>query len=359
MLAASQPQGMVCRMSEQRITILDELNAGILGMEEFRDRVIDQVYSGLHQYCQIPDGYQHCELSTRLMDLESLGETELRFMLRHPPAEIINPHDSHVKAIQLFELLLSGDAMVCDHGDPLSPTIGAYLYGPPGSGKTHLMAAYGRRLKSLLDDKLADVRLMMNAVVDRTYLHYTERLATEEPIGQLTLENGAICARLPPQVEFWRTIEQFKQRLSEHEYQPTDLIYIGFKELFEVCKYSTERSAALRALENARVVFIDDIHPQSDAEQVQLVLHLLERRYELGRPGTFLTTNLQTRDLGGGDEMLGSRLLSRCAETLVTIDFSDCDDWRQTVKSRRVRLVEKEVERLMAMHRHREDRFGS
>jgi hypothetical protein len=62
---------------------------------------------------------------------------------------------------------------------------------------------------------------------------------------------------------------------------------------------------------------------QGDPEQVQLVLHLLERQYKLGLAGTFLTTNLLARDLGGGDEMLGSRLISRCAETLVTVDFSD------------------------------------
>ena len=52
------------------------------------------------------------------------------------------------------------------------------------------------------------------------------------------------------------------------------------------------------ALETARVVFIDDIHPQGDPAQVQIVLHLLERRYELGRAGTSLTTNLQTSQLG-------------------------------------------------------------
>ena len=67
----------------------------------------------------------------------------------------------------------------------------------------------------------------------------------------------------------------------------------------------------MAALENARVVFIEGIHPQGDPEQVRIVLHLLERRYELGRAGTFLTTNLDAHELGGGDEMLGRRLLSR------------------------------------------------
>ncbi|HKI74387.1 MAG TPA: hypothetical protein VJ998_07085 [Pseudomonadales bacterium] len=346
-------------MNDGRNVILDELNAGILSMQDFREQVIDQVYSGLHQYCQIPDGYQHCDLSTRQMDIESMDDDELRLLLRHPPPEIVNPHSSHIKAIKLFELLLSGDPMVCEQGDPLSPTIGAYLYGPPGCGKTHLMAAYGRRLKQQLDERLADVREMMGSVIDKAYVQYLQRRASEEterePLGQLKLEDDNIFIQSSPEDEFWHSMETFKRRLSEYDYQPTDLIYIGFKELFEVCKYSHERHAALRALESARVVFIDDIHPQDDPEQIQLVLHLLERRYELGRSGTFLTTNLQTRELGGGDDMLGSRLLSRCAETLLTIDFTGCDDWRQTVKARRIKLVEEEVERRMEGHLHLRD----
>lgn len=346
-------------MEDARKIILAELNAGILQMPAFRQQVINEVYSGLQQYCQIPDGYRHCDLATREMDVASLSDADIGLLLRDPPAEILNPAEPHIKTIQLFELMLSGDTMVCDNGDPLCPNIGAYLYGPPGCGKTHLMAAYGRRLKALLDERLTDVRRMMSEVIDRTYKHYTQRLATEEstgdPLGQLTLEGDRIDVQLSPEDEFWRTIDQFKQRLADYDYQPTDLIYIGFKELFEVCKYSSHRNEALKALENARAVFIDDIHPQGDPEQIQLVLHLLERRYELGRAGTFLTTNLPTHALGGGDEMLGTRLLSRCSEMLVTIDFSACEDWRKTVKARRIKLVEAEIARRASAHQHRDE----
>lgn len=342
------------------ISLLDKLEAGLVNRDQFLAEILNQVYSGLHQYCDIPDGYRHCTLATRLIDLGGLDEADLREILRHPPAEVVNPHASHIKAITLFHLLLSGDSLACDHGDPLTPTMGAYLYGPPGSGKTHVMAAYGRRIKERLDEKLKDVHKLMGQVIDDAYRRYSERVATEpeatdEAIGYLKLSKEGISTELAATDEFWQTIEQFKQRLSEYEYQPTDLIYIGFKELYEVCKYSSERHDAMRALEMARVVFIDDIHPQGDPEQVQLVLHLLERRYELGRAGTFLTTNLAARELGGGDEMLGSRLMSRCAETLMMIDFSDCEDWRQTVKSRRIKMVEDEVDRRAQSHRHQQE----
>lgn len=312
-------------VSGNKPTTLDKIEAGLLTREQFEYEVIDQVYAGLHRYCQIPAGYQHCELATREYDLDEMTDEDLRLLLKNPPTEIINPYESHLKAIELFELLLSGDAMVCDHGDALSPTIGAYLFGPPGSGKTHLMAAYASHIKDALDEKLGHVREMMGDVIEKAFETYNSRQVSEsethdESIGYLSLNED---------------------------------------ESLELCKHSSERHDAMRALENARIVFIDDVHPLGDPEQIQIVLHLLERRYELGRAGTFLTTNLKTTELGGGDEMLGNRLLSRCAETLVTIDFSDCDDWRQKVKSRRVKIVEDELKRRMQAHLHRKDSLDS
>ncbi len=339
-------------------TMLDKIEAGLLGRRDIEQEVINQVYAGLHQYCQIPAGYQHCDLTTQLVDLEGLDDHALRDLLNNPPPGIVNPSSSQLKAIEFFNLLLAGDALVCDNADPLSPTIGAYLYGPPGSGKTHLMAAYGRIMADRLDNELADAQKVMLDVINTAFNRYNHRQAREqeqvdENWGYAELNSDLKPEKyLSPAEEFWATINQFKDHLKTYDYQPTDLIYIGFKELYEVCKYKNERLDAMHALEQARIVFIDDIHPQGDPEQIQIVLHLLERRYELGRAGTFLTTNLTTQELGGGDAMLGNRLLSRCAEMLVTIDFSDCEDWRQKVKARRVALVEQELDRRLPNHPH-------
>jgi len=75
----------------------------------------------------------------------------------------------------------------------------------------------------------------------------------------------------------------------------------------------------------------------------------------LSLSATFLTTNLPTRELGGDDEMLGNSLMSRCTETLMMIDFSDRDDWRQTMLSRRITLATEELDHRMTAHQHRED----
>ena len=284
-------------------TLLDKIEAGTITATEFEAAVIDQVYAGMQQYCEIPEAYQHCELTSRQLDIESLPEQELRGLLRSRPAEIVNTGDAHIRAIEFFSMLLEGYNAVCDGGDPLAPTVGGYLYGPPGTGKTHLMAAYGRRLREELEQKLHHVHENFGDVLQRVFRQYTlrsvqESRATEGEVGYTTLTSQGhdYEKRSAPADEFWEAISDFQMRLAGYRYQPTDLIYIGFKELVEVVRGA--RRAAMDALETARVVFIDDIHPQGDPAQVQIVLHLLERRYELGRAGTSLTTNLQTSQLG-------------------------------------------------------------
>jgi hypothetical protein len=342
-------------MNSSEPTVLDRLQAGQLDRAEFRAIVLEEVYAGLHAYCRIPEGYSHCDLATRQVDLESLDDEGFRALLDSSPSEIINPQPSQVRAVELFRMLFSGDPLVCEDAQPMMPTVGAYLYGPPGCGKTHLMAAYGRKIQALLDEKLSDIHLMLDHYIDEAFLKFSARVATEreamdEDISYLRVDGEDIVRDESPHEEFWGTVSKLKKAIAEYEYQPTDVVYIGFQELFELCKYSSQRAFAMDALEKARVVFIDDIHPQGDPEQVQLVLHLLERRYELNRGGTFLTTNLTTTELGGGDAMLGGRLMSRCAEMLVTIDFSDCEDWRQTVKSRKIKMIDDELTRRAADH---------
>jgi hypothetical protein len=344
-------------MKNENASALDKLQAGLLGRDGFREEVLNQVYSGLHQYCRIPDGYRHCELATQAIDIEAMDDDHLRELLDNSPADIVNPYPSQIKAIKLFELLLSGDSMVCDNDDPLRPTLGAYLYGPPGTGKTHLMAAYGRKIIQHLGYRLRDIDGLLDKTIEDAFLRYNERVASEivptEVTGYHSLEGDEIVQFHSPEDEFWNAIATLKAQVAGYEYQPTDIIYIGFQELFEICKHASLRGDAMNALESARIVFIDDVHPQGDPEQIQLVLHLLERRYEMGRSGTFLSTNLETGELGGGDEMLGKRLISRCAEMLMLIDFSDCKDWRQTVKSRKIKLVEKALAHRVASHKHR------
>jgi len=55
-------------MLENQPSTLDKLLAGLLSRDEFRLQVLDDVHSGLYQYCQIPAGYDNRELATRHID---------------------------------------------------------------------------------------------------------------------------------------------------------------------------------------------------------------------------------------------------------------------------------------------------
>ena len=340
----------------QSATLLDRIEAGVVTQGEFEQEVLDEVYGGLARYCAIPDGYTHCRLGTEEKDLDALDNVQLRELLESPPDLIVNPYPVHRKAVEFFLMLIEGNRLVCDQHNPLLPTVGAYLYGPPGVGKTHIMAAYGLLVQKLMAEKLITVKDGLGDLIGQAFNRYSKGVAgkrledthADDNLGWIELTDTGIREMKGPQDQFWDEISDLKRRIREYPYQPTDMLYLGFKELYEIYRNTSLRSDAMNAIDNARIVFVDDIHPQSDREQIHIVLHLLERRYELGRAGTFITTNLDTTELGGGDQMLGQRLTSRCAETLVTFDFTGCDDWRTKIKSQRIRLIESEVDARVA-----------
>jgi hypothetical protein len=89
-------------MKDREPNVLDKLLAGQLDKTEFRQGILDEVYRGLHAYCRIPDGYSHCELATRQIDLDDLNDQGFRSLLDSSPPEIINPQLSQVKAVEFF-----------------------------------------------------------------------------------------------------------------------------------------------------------------------------------------------------------------------------------------------------------------
>ena len=122
------------------------------------------------------------------------------------------------------------------------------------------------------------------------------------------------------------------------------MLYLGFANLFDELQQDQDRHAKVfAALAGARIVFIDDIHPKGDPDRLRVIQQLIERRYELNRPGTFLTTNLTAEELGDGDRTIAQRLLSRCSENFINFNFNHCTDWRMAVKSRRIKLVEQSI----------------
>lgn len=350
---------------------LDRMLAAQVTPSQVARELVAEARAGLKPFCDIPEGYRGCRLDHAVCGLDDLPEAETRRLIENPSGAIMNPAPVHLQAIEFFRMILEGDPLVCEKRDALRPTLGAYLVGPPGVGKTHIMAAFGLCIKQRLDTELAKMQSAIVGLIERLYeitldqMEEWSRLPVDKdnrwvlsgPGLSATHKNDEndvmkramqadihMTKRASPEDRFAAAAKVLEQRVRAYTYQPTDMLYLGFEDLFDQLQGDkARRTRALSALETARVLFIDDIHPKGDPERILVIQQLIERRYELDRPGTFLTTNLTAEELGAGDRTVAQRLLSRCSENFIKFDFKDCDDWRLTVKSRRIRLIEKTI----------------
>jgi DNA polymerase III delta prime subunit len=302
---------------------------------------------------------------------------------------ICDPRKPHIEAIELLNLYLQGDPSVCENRDPFQPRFGVNFVGPPGCGKTHIMSAFARRMKEYHDKKLEGYQAMVLQFVNREYVAYQKAIAdvsnpnqptsvwkiestrdageealleklklgeTGEPsakrpplMAMASLIAGKLVEEKDPATVFLEKLTQHREALRRMQYQPPDLLYLDFDALWELYRTEGEtRSQVLAAIERAKVLFLDDVHPKGDSERVQIVLHVIEGRYAAGQMGTFMTTNLTTDELAGKDERIADRLKSRCSEMFYEVSFQGCDDWRTKVKRRRIDLAREHLERRIA-----------
>ena len=335
-------------------SLLDQLRDQSITLKAAVQLFMQEVYGDVFQFCHIPNRYQHCELGHVWMaeaELEVIPENELAELMMSP--FIVNPRESHFKALMFFRALLKKDPLVCHNQSPFEPKIGLYLMGKPGTGKTHIMAAAGLALHNELWKTLKSFETKLGAAIESEIAKDKETFY--RPTGDSRVRKVDISTPdkmktiLPVEERFNRLFEQFRTVLTTAPLQPTDVLYIGFDELYRLTREKPEITDKLMdAIATAQLIFIDDVHPKNDADRFALVHYIIERRYEGGRPGTFLTTNLSTTDLGDTardkPSQLTARLQSRCQECFWTISFGeDCLDWRQVVRSRRVKAIDKAI----------------
>lgn len=235
------------------------------------------------------------------------------------------------------------------------------------------MAAFGLRIKQHLDRELVSMESKTVKLIDQIYATTLQQQADwarhpvtddnrwvlaspQQPLAAAKAKTAADLLQLAmqadvrlkkllsPAARFAAAIKYLQQWVHDYAYQPTDILYLSFESLFDELQHDKERHAKVfAALAGARIVFIDDIHPKGDPKRLQVIQQLIERRYELNRPGTFLTTNLTAEELGAGDHTIAQRLLSRCSENFIKFNFNNCTDWRMAVKARRIKLIEQSI----------------
>ena len=345
----ANPEGMPDGYVKPDETLTDRLLGGLIDVTDVAQMIVDEAYGPLRIFCEIPEKYSHCTLGHEPGDVEGFTLEQIDELVASPPGTIIDPHNAHLEAITLFEMMLEGHPLVCDEKDPFQPKLGAYLYGIPGTGKTHIFAAFASRMKSVLEAHISGYRSKILQFVHQEYRAFQFAQAKmSNPDVQKKIyvisgdDDGELSERLAPEERFRVKYEQFRTALRQLKYQPSDLLYLGFDPFYELYVSSGQSEEVLQALINAKVVFIDDVHPKGELRRAQLAQHIIERRYDRGG-GTFITTNLEAKQIGGDDDKISQRLFSRCQEMFYTIDFSECRDWRTEVAKKRMNLVQAEV----------------
>ncbi|MDD5055296.1 MAG: hypothetical protein PHZ00_03430 [Candidatus Peribacteraceae bacterium] len=333
------------------LSFVDRLAARLCTPQDVACEITQKMYAGLQVHCRIPEGYRHCELGTEMIDLKHIETEPLRQLLEHPPGKIINPQPQQLHAIEFFNMILEGHELVTQGGDPLRPTVGAYLHGPPGVGKTHIMAAFGRSVEAQLATRLEGVMRSVRSLIG-TFLREFDQLMEKHHdtpgVKRITITRTGIKEDINPVELFQQRIDVIMKRILENRDQPTDMLYLGFKDLCELFDRRETRKEALDALARAPIVFVDDLDGGSSPAHLDVIRRLIEQRYEVGRFGTFLTTNIDVKQVGGSDENVSKRILSRAKESFAVFDFSECVDWRDAVKHRRIKLIQDEIARRVA-----------
>lgn len=335
--------------SIKRMSPLDRLIEGVGTQSEFLAAMKDEIHAGLRVYCDIPTGYQHCTLETKNIDIDKLSEQELRDLIDHPQGEIINPGAPHLETIEFFKMIQEGHPLVTKDGDPLQPTVGAYLQGPTGVAKTHILAAYGHWAQQKLAKELKDIMKRVDQLIGTFYREYTYKIDHAQAGDGLKTrtydvsDNGLKDPEKTPLEKLKQGIEGAKRILAGSKYQPNDMLYLGFENLCDIYGSDETRTDALQMIEQAPIVFVDDVNAQGTSEKLAVVQKLFERRYELKNFGTFVTSNVDVKSIGGTDTNVAKRILSRSKESSLVVDFDGCTDWRESMKQRKISFIRDEI----------------
>ena len=342
------------KASIKKLSPLDRLIEGVSSQHEFLAAMKDEIHAGLSVYCDIPAGYQHCTLQTRNVDIEKLSEEQVRDLIDRPQGEIVNPENAHREAIEFFAMIQEGHPLVTKDGNPLRPTVGAYLQGPTGVAKTHIMAAYGRWAQQKLAQELKEIMTRVDSLIGTFYRQYTydiDHVKQGDGLKTRSFELTASDIKDPektPQEKLRQGIEGAKRILAGSKYQPNDMLYLGFEDLCTLYGSKETRSDALEAIEQAPIIFVDDVHAQGTEGGLDVVKKLFERRYELKQFGTFVTSNVDVESIGGSDANVAKRILSRSKESSLVIDFAGCTDWRESMKQRKIQFIRDEISKRIA-----------
>ena len=186
-----------------------------------------------------------------------------------------------------------------------------------------------KMLWEVLDNYMKDATTIINREVGK--------MAAQDEHGMKVIEDDD-KKKSREKEHLAKVAATLKEKLGRQKFHPTDLLYIGFDDLYELIRRSPEsRDSLIDQIIKARLLFLDDPHPKGDEERLQVFGTILERRYDSGMMGTFVTSNL-TLDNFVFKEMqnaadLTKRMKSRWEESGPVIKFEGVPDMRKALRS--------------------------
>lgn len=354
--------------------ILEGLLSGKLTANDLAETLLQELFRGVEKYCVIPERYKGVKLDIAGLDedLKELNGEEIEGLNLVSEGRIINPSQKQLLAISILRAIADEDPRFCQSTAVIpsfAPTLGLYLEGIPGCGKTHIMTAFAIEMKAKLDGEINEFRGFLRRIINERVQKFLKAEETPkigkggniidfdsapvDSFGNQDLSKVDFQKKEDSGEEVKKALEQLRENIRNSPTRPTALLFLEFDTLFE--EYSrADKEAAAELLEkvcSADLVFIDDLHPKNDPARIQLIQHLIERRYHTGKFGTLITSNLDVDELvqlndtnqdseARSGSTLEGRLESRADSIFVRINIDDAKDWRSDVHKKRIDYLE-------------------
>ncbi len=234
--------------------------------------------------------------------------------------ELDNPSETQKRVVRIFQAFLNKDERLVKEWDLFNPIKGMFLYGKPWRWKTHttmvfaleLFKAYKSQIEKMFSDFQSNEQTIINWYVSLDSLTMED---LKEKDKLLEWEVKALPER----------VNQFKQQLQSIP-PISSLLHIVHNDKIKMRLWDWESHKELvHELATYPYLILDELYIKDwEIEYADFFKQLVEARYQSGRFGMFLTSNMQPREtLAWVDPKRFDMIFSRLNEMNMIANLDD------------------------------------